>query len=174
MMTMKYLLAFSVALLIGFPAYACEQSGVALRYLKAIDDMNWEDMAVLLAEDAHYTDPTMIYYDRPAVDLKGREDIVEFWRSSSEDSGTSDIGYTVASCFETAGYHMVNLEIAIRVSGEFWNVNRDEILIPGKVISLIRVQDGTVTEHHDYVGYRDADSVVSELQSEYGKVQESQ
>ncbi|MBL6690381.1 MAG: nuclear transport factor 2 family protein [Pseudomonadales bacterium] len=147
---------------------ACEDDSVAIRYLSAIDGMNWAQMSSLLAENAHYTDPTMIYFDRPAIDLIGRDDIVEFWRSSSEDSGTSDIGYTVTACFETAGYHMVNLDIAITVSGKFWNVNKDEIVMPGKVISLIRVQDDAVIEHHDFVGYAGTESFIAELQQRYG------
>ncbi len=150
---------------------ACEDDGVAVRYLGAIDDMNRPEMAAMLAEQAHYTDPTMVYYDRPAIDLTGRDEIVEFWRSSSEDSGTSDIGYTITACFETAGYHMVNIDIAIRVAGRYWNVNKDEILMPGKVVSLIRIENDRVTEHHDYVGYAEAESVIAELQARYGTVQ---
>ncbi len=161
-------------LLLGCHAQACENDSVAIRYLSAIDDMNWPEMNSLLSKDAHYTDPTMVYYDRPAIDLKGRVDIVEFWRSSSEDSGTSNIGYTITSCFETAGYHMVNLDIAITVSGKFWNVNKDEIVMPGKVISVIRVEQGSVTEHHDFVGYAGAETVIEELQKQYGKADETQ
>jgi ketosteroid isomerase-like protein len=148
---------------------ACDSSSVAIRYLNAIDDMDWQEMSALLSESAHYTDPTMTYYERPAIDLTGRERIVEFWRSSSEDSGTSDISYTVTQCFETAGYHMVNLDIAITVSGEFWNVDKDVILIPGKVVSVIRIDDGKVSEHHDFVGYAGAESVIGELQRVHGK-----
>ena len=168
------LLALS-ALLLPQPApsaparHACDDSSVAMRYLAAIDAMDWETMAALLAEDAHYTDPTMIHFDRPAIDLQGREAIAGFWRSSSEGSGTSDITYEVTQCFETAGYHMVSLDISISVSGAYWNVNRDEIVLPGKVISVIRVNAGLVTEHHDYVGYAGADEAVRRLQAEYGR-----
>ena len=149
-------------------ARACEESGVALLYLAAIDEMDWQTMSSLLADDARYTDPTMIYYDRPAIDLVGRNAIVAFWRSSSEESGTSDIGYTVTGCFETAGYHVVNLDIAIRVAGKFWNVDRPESLIPGRVMSVIRVREGAVIEHHDYVSYADAQAVVEGLRQRYG------
>lgn len=162
----------SMLLSLSLQGLACEDDSVAIRYLSAIDDMNWVQMNSLLSEDAHYTDPTMIYYDRSAIDLTGREDIVAFWRSASEDSGTSDIGYTVTACFETAGYHMVNLDIAITVSGKFWNVHKDEIVMPGKVISLIRVQDDTVIEHHDFVGYAGTESVIAELQQRYGTARE--
>lgn len=126
-------------------------------------------MQSLLADDAWYTDPTMIYYDRPAMDIRGAEKVVAFWRSASEDSGTSNIAYTVTQCFETADYHMVNLDIRITVAGSFWNVDKDEIVMPGKVISILRVKDGKVLEHHDYVDYAGADAHVEQLQQRYGK-----
>lgn len=161
-------LIISVVVFLSGAAEACDDSSIAIRYLNAIDDMNWQAMTELLSESAHYTDPTMTYYDRPAIDLRGRDRIVEFWRSASEDSGTSDISYTVTQCFETAGYHVVNLDIAITVSGEFWNVDKDEILMPGKVVSVVRVNNGEVIEHNDFVGYAGAESVISDLQEKYG------
>ena len=169
------LLLLALSALLPLPAqsaparHACDDSSVAMRYLAAIDAMDWETMAALLAEDAHYTDPTMIHFDRPAIDLRGRAAIADFWRSSSEGSGTSDIAYEVTQCFETAGYHMVSLDISISVSGAYWSVNREEIVLPGKVISVIRVNAGQVTAHHDYVGYAGADEEVRRLRAEYGR-----
>lgn len=148
---------------------ACPEDSVALRYLDAIENMQWQRMRSLLAADARYTDPTMTYFDRDAIDIKGAEDIVAFWQSSSEDSGTSQINYERTGCFETAGYYVVNLDIEVIVAGSYWNVNRAEILLPGKVVSVIRVADEHVVEHHDYVEYANADRVVAELQRKYGK-----
>jgi len=161
-------LILSALVFFGGSVEACDGASVALRYLEAIDAMNWPLMRDLLAPSAHYTDPTMTFYERPAIDLTGRDAIVEFWRSSSEDSGTSDIRYTVTGCFETAGYHMINLDILITVSGEFWNVNKDKIQVPGELMSVIRVERGKVTEHLDYVGYAAAEAVISDLRTEYG------
>lgn len=148
---------------------ACSEDVLALRYLNAIEAMQWQRMRSLLAIDARYTDPTMIYFDRDAIDIRGADEIVAFWRSSSEDSGTSQISYQRTGCFETAGYHMVNLDIKITVAGSLWNVNKPEIVLPGKALSVIRVMDGRVVEHHDYVEYSNADRVVVELQEKHGK-----
>jgi hypothetical protein len=42
--------------------------------------------------------------------------------------------------------------------------------MPGKVVSVIRVNSGKVVEHHDFVGYAGAESVISELQEKHGTV----
>lgn len=166
-LALRWLLVFG--LLTPVTVSACSEDALALRYLNAIETMQWQRMRALLASDARYTDPTMIYFDRDAIDIRGAEGIVAFWRSSSEDSGTSKISYERTGCFETAGYHMVNLDIKITVAGSFWNVNKPEIVLPGKVLSVIRVMEGRVVEHHDYVEYSNADRVVAELQEKHGK-----
>ncbi|MEM1404275.1 MAG: nuclear transport factor 2 family protein [Pseudomonadota bacterium] len=165
----RYLSGILLSSVIGSnTAMPCSEASTAIQYLNAIDDMDWERMASHLSESAVYVDPTMIHYDRDAIRQEGREEIIEFWSGESDGSGTSDIEYTVASCMETAGYHVVNLDIDIEVAGEFWNVNQERISIPGRVVSIIRIEDDRVTEHRDYVEYSAADRRVSELQKQYG------
>ncbi len=171
---MRILLLIAALSSLSFSALGCEADSVALRYVKAIDDMQWDAMGELLAEDAHYSDPTMIYYGVDAMEIEGKGEIVEFWRSASADSGTSDIDNDVTACFETGGYHMVNLDIEITLSGAFWNINKDQITIPGKQLMIIRVsEEGLVTEHHDYVGYAGGDEVIKALQETYGTLDEN-
>lgn len=150
------------------PVVACEKNSVALRYLSAIEAMDWAAMRTYLAADAIYTDPTMAHYDREPIALVGADSIVEFWSAASNDSGTGQINYAITACLKTAGFYVVNLDIDIQVSGEFWNVAKDVINIPGRVVSVIRVDDGRVTEHHDYVEYAAADRVVAELREQHG------
>jgi len=122
----------------------------------------------MLADDARYSDPTMIYFDRPAIDLSGADAIVAFWRSASEESGTSSIQYNVKKCFETAGYYVVHLEIAVGLAGAFWNVAKDSITVEGGVTSVIRIRDGKIVEHDDYVDYAGALRFIDQLRNQYG------
>ncbi|MEM7219989.1 MAG: nuclear transport factor 2 family protein [Pseudomonadota bacterium] len=147
----------------------CGDDAAAMRYLRGIDAMDWSTMRALLAGDARYTDPTMSHYDRPPIELRGADDIVDFWRTSSAESGTSEIDYRITGCFETAGYSIVNMDIRISVAGAYWDVAKDTIVIPGKVLSIIRVVDDRIAEHHDYVDYAEADRIVAALQSKYGR-----
>lgn len=147
---------------------ACEEGSVAQQYLSAIESMDWSQMETMLADDAIYTDPTMVYFDNDPIHRLGPTRIVDFWRSGSEESGTSKISYTTTQCFETAGYFVVNLDIEVRVAGAFWNVDKDWINLPGKVVSVVRVTNGKVSEHHDYVEYSAADDTVKNLQRKYG------
>ena len=137
----------------------------ALGYLKLIEAMDWQGMHQRLAGNARYLDPTMAYYDRAAIDLSGPDAIVDFWRSSSEESGTSSIRYTYTHCFETAGFHVIRYEIAVEVAGEFWGLKQDRVVIPGQVTSVIHIANGRVTEHRDYVDYAGADRFIDALKA---------
>ncbi len=154
-------------------AFACDEDSLPVRYLKAIQAMNWDEQGSMLAEDARYYDPTMIFYDRPAIDLRGPEAIVSFWRSSSEVSGTESIQYTMTGCFETAGYYVMDYDIEIKVSGAFWQVNKDVITVPGQVTSVIRTDADEVIEHIDYVDYAGGERHVETLRKHYGATESS-
>ena len=130
--------------------------------------MDWDAMKETLHVDARYYDPTMTFYDRDAIDLKGPDAIVEFWKSSSVDSGTEKIDYTYRECFDTAGYHVVHYDLTVTVSGTFWNVNKETVEISGSVTSIIRIVDDKVIEHQDYVDYASAEDDVMDLQRRYG------
>ncbi len=140
----------------------CHQN-VAVQYLKLIEAMDWQAMHERLADDARYFDPTMVHYDRPAIDLSGPDDIVDFWKSSSSESGTSSISYAYTHCFETAGYHVIRYDIAVEASGRFWGLKQDRVTIPGQVTSVIRIVNDKVAEHHDYVDYAGADRFIEAL-----------
>ena len=136
----------------------------AVSYLKLIEAMDWQGMRKRLASDARYVDPTMVHYNRPAIDRTGADAVVAFWRTSSEESGTTLIKYAYRNCFETAGFHVVHYDIAVDVSGEYWGINQKQVTIPGQVMSVIRIVDGLVAEHRDYVDYAGADRHVESLQ----------
>ncbi|MEM9684727.1 MAG: nuclear transport factor 2 family protein [Pseudomonadota bacterium] len=162
---------FAGLLLCSQTAVGCDKASIALQYLAAIDAMQWDVMASHLASDATYADPTMTYFDRAPVRLVGAEAIVEFWRTSSEASGTNDIQYTVIACMETAGYHVVSLDLVSRVAGAFWNVNQDVIELSGRVISILRVEGDRVIEHVDYVEYSAAEETVARLRERFGTLE---
>jgi hypothetical protein len=95
-------------------------------------------MEALLDPAAHYQDPTMVYFNRPPIDLTGSVAVLEFWRGSSEESGSSAIRYTITDCFETAGYPTLSYDVPVDVAGSYWSVNQETISIPGRVVSVLR------------------------------------
>ena len=168
---MKQLVAgvMTVLLLTHGPALRAECDGSpAIAYLDVIEAMDWPGMRKLLAPNARYIDPTMIYFDRPAIDLSGPEAIVAFWSGESDGSATRKLEYSYRSCAQTASYHMIHYDVVGTVAGATWNVNRAEIDVAGSVTSIIRIVDGAIVEHRDYVDYESAVAGVDRLREQFG------
>ena len=145
-----------------------------MRYVRAIEAQDWQQMAALLHDDARYHDPTMSHFDIPAVDLSGVSPIVNFWRQSAKDSGTREIRYTVTECFNTAAVVVINLDIAVEVAGRTWNINRDSVTMKGPLVMVLSLdaETGKIREHTDYVHYASITQSMRELQGKYGKLKD--
>lgn len=134
-------------------ATARDVDAVADDYLDAIQAQDWERMASFLTEASVYQDFTMEYFDREPIDLLGAEAIVDFWRSSSEESGTSEIRYDIVDRFTAGPCVVLTLRLHARVSGKYWGLSEPEVELAGDIITFLRIKDGRVTRHHDYVNY---------------------
>ena len=142
-----------VLLALAAPILASDPDTIADEYLAAVQAQKWKAMAEFLTDVSVYQDFTMEYFDRDAIDLVGAEAIVEFWRTSSEGAGTQDIRYDVQKRF-TAGPNVVlDIEVTVRNRGEDWDLEVDEFEVSGTLITFLRIQDGKVVHHIDFVDY---------------------
>jgi len=152
----------------GAQAAGCDDKSTVVKYLKTIEDMNWRKMKHMLADDAVYRDPTMVYFKRPEIGLNGKDDITGFWEDASKESGASRIGYNLKHCFETAGFHVVLYDTLVEVRGHLWNINQENVTMPGQVMSVIRIEQGLIKEHIDYVDYAATIAFLDQLRKEAG------
>ena len=154
---MRICLLIAVSILIGAAPPQLETSveKISDDYLASIQAQDWERMGSLLSDASRYEDFTMEFFDRPPIQLTGREAIVEFWRTSSEDSGTSSIHYDVVRRIVAGPMVILDLRGRVTVSGHYWELERDEITLEFDQISTLRILDGVVVHHVDHVDYAD-------------------
>ena len=133
-----------------------EVEDTATAYMHAIQNQDWERMVELLDATAIYQDFTMEYFGRDAIDLVGADAIVDFWRTSSEDSGTSEIRYVVNEKFVAGPAVVYIMSITERVSGAYWSVDKPEIELRGRLVTFVRVENARITHHIDFTDYASA------------------
>jgi len=136
-------------------AEADDVAAVAEAYLECIEDQDWERMGGLLTGTSRYEDFTMEFFDRPPIQLDGRDAIVEFWRSSSEDSGTSEIDYEIVRRIVAGPMAILDLRGRVTVAGRFWELKAEEITFEFDQITTLRIVEGRVVHHVDHVDYAD-------------------
>ena len=144
-------------------------ASVALEYLDALRRFDWDRAAALTAEDLWYFDPTMEYFERPPIDHRDRASALEFYRSATEDSATSDVSWELVDGFEAGPWVVFELRVSVSGDGAFWDIDRDTVTIEGgRQVSAIRVEGGLVTDHIDLVAYGDAMVQLDALRERHG------
>lgn len=123
----------------------------------------------MLTERSHYEDVTMEFFDRPAIDLTGRSAIVDFWRTSSVDSGTSKIDYEVLKRFVAGPTVILDLRGRVTVAGEYWGLKSESITLVFDQITVLRIVDGMVSHHVDHVDYAAGMAQIEELRRRQAK-----
>lgn len=125
---------------------------VADRYLRAITDRDWEAMASFLDERSTYRDDTMTFFGGEPIDLEGVESIVDFWRTSSEDTDAR-VDNRVRSRFTAGDWVVLVLRPFVSVDGELWDVPGRRIEGSFDQVTILRVRGGKILHHVDHVDY---------------------
>ena len=159
----------ALPLLAGAATVPAEGSPEAVvdRYIAAISASDWDAMAELLADDAHYEDRTMAYFARGAVDLRGPEAITGFWRDSAASAGSGAIRYERRGGFAAGPVVVLTLRVFVDNDGAAWDMPGTTFTGEMDVISLIEVRDGRVAWHMDAADYSSAMRQVETLQRAY-------
>ncbi len=135
------------------PVTAEERTAIA--YLDAITRRDWEDMAAFLGEGSVYRDVTMAHFDSPAIDLRGVEPIVEFWRKSYEDTDAR-VENRILTRFTAGSWVILVLRPDISIDGAYWDVPGERIEGRFDQITILRIEGGKVRHHTDHVDYAEA------------------
>ena len=77
-----------------------ERARTAITYLEALRDADWLRVEELADPEIWYFDPTMEIFERPAIDLHGRDAMLAFYRDAHEQSGTSEVRWEIVDGFE--------------------------------------------------------------------------
>lgn len=145
-----------------------DDTRLADAWLSTIEAQDWAAMGALLAEDAVYEDPTAADERGAPLRYEGREAIVEFWRTSSVDSGARNIRYRVDERFESGGVTVFTLWLTLGVGGGYWDVDTDVLWLSGRQVTVVTERDGRIVRVADHVDYDRAVATIDALREEHG------
>ncbi len=149
-------------------------AALALRWVHAIEQEDWDTLGELLHEDAVYEDPTMMHYGSDPIYWIGRDSIVDFWRRSDEDSGSRNIDYRIDGYFETGGVTVLTMYLSLEISGAFWDIDQDFIPVSGSQTTVVTCSDGKIMHVIDYVDYAEGDRQINALRDKHGEARLSE
>ena len=131
-------------------------------YLATIQAQEWRKMQAFLDPDARYLDYSMEHFGRERMDLRGAGAIVDFWRTSSEDAGSSEIELRFSERF-LAGPNLILIgESRGTNAGAAWRLPMETFESRFPQVTHLRVVDGKIVRHVDHVDYGTAERQIAE------------
>ncbi len=140
---------------------------LARDYITAMTSTDWDSMAPFLADDVAYQDLTMEFFERPPIDLRGRDAVVGFFKEGGEASGTDEVRTTIRDAFQAGPALFLDTETFVRASGEYWGINQPFMEVTLRQVMVLRIKDGKITHHYDVVDFGTAMQHVEEMQRRY-------
>lgn len=127
-------------------------SEVGRHYLDAMYSFDFAELEKSLHVDAVFEDPTSVAVVPDVVwRFNGREAILDFVRESSE--GIVEADYQVLSEFSTGEFVVFNIDYSGVFDGEMMGMPDRVFSIRVPAVTILRIQDGLVIHHADYVNY---------------------
>jgi ketosteroid isomerase-like protein len=127
-------------------------SEVGVRYLNALYAFNYSELGNLLDTNAIFEDPTAVVMSPDMTwRFEGRDAILDFVRQTSASIVSAE--YRVLSEFSTGEFVVFNMEYSTVFDGEMLGTPGQELSVELPAVTILRIQDGLVIRHTDYVDY---------------------
>ena len=127
-------------------------SEIGVRYLNALYAFDYAELGKLLDANAVFEDPTAVVVSPDMTwRFEGRDAILDFVRQTG--ASIVDAEYRVMSEFSTGEFVVFNMEYSTVFDGEMLGTPGQELSVELPAVTILRIQDGLVTRHTDYVDY---------------------
>ncbi|MEM8964764.1 MAG: nuclear transport factor 2 family protein, partial [Acidobacteriota bacterium] len=148
---------------------AADREALARDYFKALESLDWDKQATFYTEESVFEDPTSVMFGEP-WHFVGPEAIVEFWRSSTESSGTIEVKHDIQRLFVSGPYVVIDFASTVRLTAVMIGFPDEEISSVIEVSTVLRIDDGKVLHHLDHADYEtawaDLQAIQARLESE--------
>ena len=130
----------------GIAAEPAEDAIIAETYMRAYQDLDFDRLATLYAEDAVFIDPTSgnVAPITPPIHWQGADSII----AGLHSWGAQRMTYTLERHFNASGRFIYEGR-----SDVIYATPEGERTWRFPIVTIITVEDGQVTEHRDYTDY---------------------
>ena len=150
------------------PAEPGELKRIALEYLGALADADWEKQKTFYTDESVFEDPTADLFGEP-WHFRGAAEITEFWRTSYESSGTLGAVNTFDRVFVNGSRVILVYDARVRFDGHQVGFPGEQLEGTIQGVSVLRIEDGKVLHHLDFVDYagaqRDLEAMRADLEA---------
>ncbi len=131
---------------------------VAMDYMEAYGNWDFDKMKTFYAENVHFEDPTASEVFKQAFKYEGKENVYNFFRNVFKDRFENDkppyVDFIIEKSFTSGSITVINsvFECVLPVSW-FKENSKETVLVSVPFVTILTIKDGLIHKHIDYGDY---------------------
>ncbi|MFI0429411.1 nuclear transport factor 2 family protein [Mariniflexile sp. HMF6888] len=141
---------------------------IALSYMEAYGDWDFDTMKTFYAENIHFEDPTGSEVFNQKFDFNGIKEVYNFFRgvfkNGFENERPPYVDFRIEKVFESGSFIIINSTFECQLPNAwFKEPSSERILISIPFLTILQIENGKIISHTDYGGY---DSYMKQIQAQ--------
>lgn len=131
---------------------------VAMAYMKAYGNWDFDKMKTFYSENIHFEDPTAKEAFKQSFIFDGKENVYNFFKSVFKDKFDGDkppyVNFNITNTFTTGSHTVVNSTFECILPTSWFKENSQEtIFISIPFTTILTIENGLIIRHIDYGDY---------------------
>ncbi|RZS93574.1 nuclear transport factor 2 family protein [Aquimarina brevivitae] len=133
-------------------------TAIALAYMKAYGDWDFDSMKIFYSDAIHFEDPTAKEAFKQPFVFDGKESVYTFFKDVFKDQFENDkppyVDFKISKTFSSGSHTVVNSTFECVLPAAWFKENSEEtILISIPFTTILTIENGLITKHIDYGDY---------------------
>lgn len=149
-----YFLIFLFSLSASSQSKPSSIKSLALSYMKAYGDWDYNKMSTFYSDSIHFKDPTAIEAFGSNFDQIGKEKVRALFKSIFPDKLPEHVAFLVKDIFVSGTYAIVNSDYELILPSS-WSGDKShgKIFVRIPIITILKFDKGKISSHKDYADY---------------------
>ncbi|TJY37791.1 nuclear transport factor 2 family protein [Pontimicrobium aquaticum] len=143
---------------------------IALEYMKAYGNWDFEKMKTFYDENIHFEDPTAAEAFKSGFETVGKEKVYTMFKGvyqAFENNKPPYISINVDKIFSSGSFVVINSTYeSILPNSWYKNSNTEKIMVSIPFLTVLQIKNGKITIHKDYADY---DTWTKQIQAQLTK-----
>lgn len=131
---------------------------IALRYMSAYGNWDFDSMKTFYAEDVYFKDPTGSEKFNQKFEYVGKENVYQFFKgifnNAFSDGKPPYVSFKIGNVFSTGTFVIVNSTFeCILPNRWFRDSNNEKIFISIPFLTILQIKNNKIISHTDYGDY---------------------
>lgn len=131
---------------------------IAMAYMKAYGNWDFDKMKTFYSEDIHFEDPTAKEAFKQSFVFEGKENVYNFFKNVFKGKFDNDkppyVNFIIAKTFFSGSYSIINSTFECVLPTSWFKENSEEtVLISIPFTTILTIENGLIKRHIDYGDY---------------------